>query len=132
MIFVLLFVLAVLEGSFISLPFIFLFLLFLSLKNRTSWVFAVAFIAGILLDAFYLRTLGQTSIFFLLFLFAVMLYEKKFEIENLSFVVVVSFIGSFIYFSFFANTFVIQKALFTSLIAFLLSKYLSKESLKLW
>ncbi len=116
----------ILEGSFISIPFALLFLLFLVLKNREPWVFVLAFFSGFLLDSLYLRSFGATSIFFLIFLFAVTLYEKKFEIENLSFVIIASFIGTFFYFSLFGNFFVIQKALFTSLIVLLPYKFLIK------
>ena len=122
-----LFLLAViLEGSFISIPFVLLFLLFLTLKNREAWVFIFAFISGLLLDSLYLRDLGATSIFFLVFLFFVTLYERKFEIASLSFVIIASFLGTFIYFSFFGNFFVMQKALFTSFIVILLYKFLIK------
>lgn len=116
----------ILEGSFISIPFVLLFLLFLTLKNREPWVFIFAFFSGLLLDSLYLRSFGATSIFFLIFLFAVTLYEKKFEIESLSFVIIASFIGTFIYFSLFGNFFVIQKALFTSIIVLLPYKFLIK------
>lgn len=116
----------ILEGSFISIPFVLLFLLFLALRNRQSWIFFFAFFSGIFLDSLFLRNFGATSIFFLIFIFAVTLYERKFEIKSLSFVVIASFVGTFIYFSLFGNFFVIQKALFTSFIVILLYKFLIK------
>ncbi|HKC14432.1 MAG TPA: hypothetical protein VKC89_00490 [Patescibacteria group bacterium] len=127
MIFLLLILAIILEGSFISIPFVFLFLLFFALKNRSLWVFALAFISGILLDSFFLRNLGQTSIFFLIFLFAVMLYERKFEIASLSFVLISSFVGSFIYFLILGEAFVIPKVLVTCILAFLLSRIFIKQ-----
>lgn len=135
MIFLVLLLFLILEATFISIPFVLLLLLFLSLKNRSTWVFAVAFVSGILLDSLYLRNLGFTSIFFITFLFGVMLYERKFEIANHFFILVSSFIGSFIYFSLLGVEFSIQKALFTCLAAFLLSKIFMnprKTEAKIW
>lgn len=129
MIFILLAIAVILEGSFVSIPFVLLFLLFLSLNNKSPRVFVIAFISGIILDSFYLRALGQTSIFFLLFLFAVMLYERKFEIASTSFVLISSFIGSFIYFSLFGNVFVIQKTIAACIIAFFLSKIFIRQKI---
>lgn len=126
---ILLFILVILEGSFISFPFVLLFLVFYSLRNRTPWIFLFAFVAGLFLDALALRNLGVTSIFFLLFLFATHSYERKFEIGNNFFVFLVVALGSFIYLSIFQNSFVWQKTLFTVFVAMVLSKFILKPKI---
>lgn len=127
--FLLFFLSLVLEGSLFSIPFVFLFLLFSALKFRGVWIFPLAFVAGVLLDAFYIRNIGTTSIFFLIFTFAIFLYQRKFEIESLSFVVITSFVGSLIYFSLLGNVFALQKALITTVFAFIIFRFFLKPNI---
>lgn len=87
----------ILEGSLTFLPLVFLVLLVLAVKEKESWIFSAAFFAGIILDVFYLKTVGTTSIFFLSFLFLLLLYQRKFEIATYTFIAVSSFLGSFIF-----------------------------------
>lgn len=87
----------ILEGSLTFLPLVFLVLLVVAVKERQSWIFFLAFFAGIILDVFYLKTVGTTSIFFLSFLFLLLLYQRKFEIATYPFIAVSSFLGSFIF-----------------------------------
>lgn len=125
----------ILEGIFISFPLVFLFLIFFALRNRNSLVFVLSFIGGILLDIFYLRQIGLTSVFFLVYIFALLLYERKFEIGSYFFVFLSVALGSFIYFSLFENSFVIQKSLITVVVALIASKFLLKPRIlreKLW
>lgn len=122
-------ILAILEGSVISFPFVFLFLIFFSLRNRTPWVFIFAFLGGILLDSFYLRTIGFTSVFFLIFIFGVLLYERKFEIGSSFFLFASVLLGSFLYFSIFHGSLVWQKTLITLIFAGILSKIFLKPRL---
>lgn len=123
---ILLLILSILEGSFISFPLVFIFLIFFSLRNRSSWVFVFAFTGGLLLDIFYLRQTGLTSIFFLVFLFAILLYERKFEIGNYFFVFTAILIGSFLYFSIFQGFFIWQKTLVTVGVSLILSRLFLK------
>lgn len=126
MIFLFLFLFLILEASFISLPLVFLFLIPFTIRYKKSWVLLLAFVLGILLDSFYLRTLGQTSLFLLIFLSAVSLYERKFEIENFSFILVVSFIGSLFFFVIFDNSSVLFKSFISSIICLLISGFILK------
>jgi len=86
-----------LESSVTTLPLVFLTLLCLAVLTREEWIFVIAFIAGVLLDALSFRVLGQSSLYFLLFIFLVFLYERKFEISTKYFVLLASFVGSFGY-----------------------------------
>lgn len=126
-----LFLAIIIEGSFFSFPFVFLFLLFLSLRYDKSWIFVLAFVSGIILDAITLRNIGSSSLFFLVFLFAVFQYARKFEIGSSAFIVISAFLGSFVYLSLFGDSFVLQKALLTALIAFFVSRFFLKERVAL-
>lgn len=95
--YILLFFLIILESSVTTLPLVLIFLLFLAVFVRSESVFLTAFFAGILLDALTLRTLGSSSAFFLLILFLIFLYERKFEIGTIYFVVIATFFSSLIY-----------------------------------
>lgn len=113
---------AILQGSLLSFPLVFILLLISAIKSRENWIFPLAFIAGLILDSLYLRPLGATSLFFLLFLFAIFTYEKKFEIDNLTFVFISSFLGSMIFFLVFGESQVLIKSLLSSILALILSK----------
>jgi rod shape-determining protein MreD len=86
-----------LEGSITTLPLVLLVLLVMTVIYRQSFVFSVAFLAGLLLDLLTMRAVGQTSVVFVLFVLFIRLYERKFEVETLPFVLFASGIGTFIY-----------------------------------
>ncbi len=60
-----------LEGTITTLPLVFVCFICLTILMRNPSLFFLAFFAGILLDAFGLRPIGEASIFFL---FSVFLY----------------------------------------------------------
>lgn len=117
--------LLVLQGSLFSFPLVFVFLQNAAIKRRGDWIFPTAFVLGIILDSLYLKTLGTTSLFLILFLFAIFTYERKFEIDNLSFIFISSFIGGMILFIILNESAVLLKAFLTSIAAVFLSKALS-------
>lgn len=86
-----------LEGSITTLPLVLLVLLIFTVVFRQSFVFGVAFLSGLLLDVLLMRPVGQTSVVFVLFVLFVRLYERKFEIETVPFMVFASALGSLIY-----------------------------------
>jgi cell shape-determining protein MreD len=94
---------AFLEATFTTFPLVFLILLIISIILKKTFIFPIAFFMGLLLDALSVRDIGSESIFFLVFLFLVFLYQKKFEIDTLPFVFLSSFLGSFLYLIF-SNT----------------------------
>jgi cell shape-determining protein MreD len=87
----------VLEASLTTIPFVFLILLCLMVILRENWLFAVAFVFGLLFDLLSFKTVGGTSAFLVLFLFLVLLYQSKFEITTRYFVLIASFVGSFLF-----------------------------------
>jgi len=114
--------LLILQGSLFSFPLVFVFLQNIAIKRKTEWIFPFAFILGVILDSFYLKTLGTTSLFLILFLFAVFTYERKFEIDNLTFIFISSFLGGMVLFMLLNEPGVLFKSLLTSIFAVFLFK----------
>lgn len=86
-----------LEGTVTTLPLVFLCFVILTILLRNLFLFVLAFFGGIFLDAFALRPIGETSIFLLLFVFLMLLYQRKYEINTYSFVFIASFFGALLY-----------------------------------
>src|SRR5687767_2330100 len=83
------------EAAVTSLPLILIFLLCATIIRRDLTLFPFAFFAGLLLDLLQVRTIGSTSIYFVLCLFLVLLYQKKYEIDSYPFVAAAGFLASF-------------------------------------
>ncbi|MCL5438580.1 MAG: hypothetical protein M1268_01155 [Patescibacteria group bacterium] len=117
LIWILLFIASLLEGTIINLPIVLSILLLLYIKKRDISVFLLAVIFGIMIDIFSVQNIGQSSIYLISFLFIASIYEKKFEIDTLPFVLIFSFLGSlgFLWISSFTNIFIV--AIINSLIA---------------
>ncbi len=94
---ILIIILTLLQGSVTTLPLIILFFLNAAVVTKKNWIFPASFLTGLVIDIFLLNTMGKTSLFLLIFLFVVLLYDKKFDIQTFPFVFLASFIGSLIY-----------------------------------
>ena len=115
-----------LESSVTTIPLVFLVLLAFFVLERKEWIFALAFLAGIFLDILSFRTVGTTSVFFLVFLFLVFLYERKFETATSYFIFAASLAGSILFLSLFSYNGVIIEGLVSSLIGVLIFMVFSK------
>ena len=87
---------------------------------RNLFLFILAFVAGMLLDVFALRQVGQTSIFLLLIVFLLLLYQRKYEINSYPFVLISSFVGSLVFLLLFGYGNVIVLAVLSSVIGVVL------------
>jgi len=114
------------EGTITSIPIVLDVLLVFYILKRKSRIFITAFILGIILDVFMVRTLGLTSIFFIAFIFVVFLYERKFETVTYPFVFFASFLGGFFYLWIFKYDHIFVQAVVSSIITVLLFKGLKK------
>lgn len=94
---VLLFFSIFLEGTVTALPLVFICLICITIIRRDALIFLLAFVSGIFLDAFALRTIGETSIFLLLSVFLILQYQRKYEINTYPFVFISSFVGSLLF-----------------------------------
>lgn len=117
-----LFLALILQGSLLSFPLVFVFLTNMAIKGRKISILPLAFFLGLILDSLYLRTLGMTSIFFLVFLFGLFTYERKFEIDNLSFIFVSSFLGSMALFLVLGDSSVLTKSVLVAVFTVIISK----------
>lgn len=116
---VLLFLAILVESSITTIPIVLSIILILYIFTKSPWVFLAAFISGLFLDIFSVRTLGQTSLFLITFLFIITLYERKFEIATNYFVLFSSFFGSLIFLIIFGYNYAFPAALASSIFAFL-------------
>lgn len=115
-----------LESSVTTLPLVFLTLLCLAVLTRKEWIFAIAFIAGLALDTLSFRALGQSSLYFIFYIFLVFLYEKKFEISTKYFIFIASFVGSFGFLLLFSYNNAVLQSLISSFIGVLIFSIFSR------
>ena len=105
------------EATFTSIPLVFLILINLLILEKNSWVFAAAFFSGLALDIFSMRFLGSSSLYFVILLFIISLYERRFEANNVYFVLLASFLGSFLYMIVFSERLILQQAVISAFIS---------------
>lgn len=92
-----LFLAILLESTITTLPLVLLLILFLAVTRKSNDVFVVAFVAGLILDILSFGWIGFSSMYFVLLTFLIFMYQRKFEIETVNFLVLFSFFGSLIY-----------------------------------
>src|SRR3989344_5539746 len=97
----LLFCVVLIESLLTTIPLVLVLLLVLYMIRRNFFVYLIAFLAGVLLDLFSVRTVGFSSLFFISFIFLISLYERKFETMTFPFVIFFSFFGSLAFLVFF-------------------------------
>lgn len=115
---VLLFVISLtLQGSVTTIPLVLILLLNLFIATKKTSVFVIAFFCGLLLDAMLGNPLGETSIFYILFLAIIFLYERKFDIQTFPFVFISSFLGSFAYLILYNSRFILMQSFTSALIS---------------
>jgi cell shape-determining protein MreD len=119
-----------LEGTATTLPLVFVCLLCLTVLMRGPAMFFLAFIAGIFLDSFALRPIGQTSIFFLIVIFLILLYQRKYEINSYPFVFIASCIGAMLYLVIFGYTNIVLQAFLSALFAMIIFSFSRIVTLK--
>ncbi len=105
------------QATTITAPFIImLFVLFYVFSNSFLVLFAV-FLSGLIFDTLLLHPLGSTSMVFLGFILLLLLYERKFETRTFQFVFFATFLGSMMFLLTYQFHFVIEQALFVSIIS---------------
>lgn len=121
----------VLEASVTTLPLVLITVLVFSIIVRREWVFAVALILGLILDAATFKTLGSSSIFFVTFIFLVILYKRKFEISTKPFIFIACFLGSILYLQIFKlQDFLFLQALTSAILGTIIFIFLKKLNRK--
>lgn len=91
-------IIALLLESFVTtLPLTVCVIIFLAATLRRNEVFALAFFSGLFLDIFSFGRIGLSSLYFLICVQLIFLYEKKFELESPHFVFFATLAGAFGY-----------------------------------
>lgn len=122
------------EGTVTSLPLVLMSLILLTVFTKSQDVFLIAFLSGVILDILLVRSVGESSVFFLVMLFIVFLYDRKFEIQSLFFVEIITLVGASLYLIIFPSPQIVYQVaaiLMLSLCLFLLNKkVLSRAKIK--
>jgi cell shape-determining protein MreD len=116
------------ESSLVAIPFSLIFILLIFINRKDGMVFTIAFLLGIVLDILLIRQVGLTGLFFVVFLFLVSLYDRKYEINTWPFVLLSSFFGAAFYAQLFGTSDVLVTSFVTmimSVVAFLCMKFLT-------
>ncbi len=106
-----------LESSVISMPLLFNILLVWFILSKDTGVFFLAFVAGIVLDTLLVQKMGISSLYSIVAIFIVILYEKKFETQTVPFVVLSSFLGSLGYLLITHQQYIVQQAFLSALLS---------------
>ncbi|OGH21257.1 MAG: hypothetical protein A2958_02040 [Candidatus Levybacteria bacterium RIFCSPLOWO2_01_FULL_38_13] len=107
----------VLQVALTTIPLVFIFHLLSAVILRKLWVLGTAFFSGIFLDIMLHNPVGGTSIFFLISLMIVFVYDRKFDIQTYPFVFAVTFLGDFLNSLLFGYQNLFVHSLFSGLIA---------------
>jgi cell shape-determining protein MreD len=101
---VLLFLLALLlESTITRLPLSLVLLLIFFVHRKSSGIFIMAFFLGMLVDILTVRRVGMSSLFFVVFIFLVYLYDRKYEIDTMQFAMIATAVASTIYISLYSS-----------------------------
>lgn len=98
------------------LPLSFIILLVWGIESENIIPLLLAFVSGIIIDISLLNDLGQSSLYFLIALLLVFLYERKFEVKSIQFVFFASFFSTLLYFLLFHGSFYILESFLCSLL----------------
>jgi len=108
------------ESALTSLPLLLIIVGVLAVLYKETWVAALAFFGGLLLDVTKLQPLGSTSLFLVCWLFLILLYERKYEVDSIPFVAISSFFGTLLYMWIFEGSGLLMHAGAASVLATLL------------
>lgn len=87
----------ILNATLTTVPLSLIALLTLTVTKKKDYVFLLAFVMGVILDITAVRPIGATSLFFVACVFLVLLYDRKYEIDSMPFVMITAFVGSLIF-----------------------------------
>lgn len=127
-----LFLALILETSITTIPLIFLVLLCFMVIFKEDYLFGLAFLFGLMFDALTFKTLGISSLFFVIFLFLVLIYQRKFEITSNYFILASSFLGSLCFLFFSQQTEnILLESILSSIIGLIFFNLIKSRKLKL-
>jgi cell shape-determining protein MreD len=110
----------IVESSVSSLPLVALFLIIITVWCKSTHILFLAFLSGIILDILLVRNIGVTSMFFLVMIAGMVLYQKKYELRSPFFVIPFSMIASMLYVVIFPVPQPILHVIFSTILAAIL------------
>ena len=122
--------LALSEVLLVPFPFALMFLVIWQQLYSESDALVYACIAGIFLDIFFIRTLGTTSLIFMILLFTLTLYKRKYSSENILFVACSMFLSVLFIEYLFTRTIAPLTALVSGAITVILTTLIAKSRSK--
>lgn len=105
-----------LQGTVTTVPLAVIVFLCIGILRRDRRVFMIGFFAGIFVDILSLHPLGTTSLFLIISSFLMFLYQRKYEINSLPFLLFSSFFGAFIYLSILNAEYVIFNTILSTIL----------------
>lgn len=131
MLMIILFIAAIIfESTITTVPLVLVILtVYMILKKQTRFFYA-GFAGGIILDSLTVRVLGSSSAFFVIWLYLLLLYDRKYEIRTSTFVFLSIFFGSVIFLYIFRINYILLNAIMASSGGFLLYLLLDKVERK--
>lgn len=109
----------ILQSSVTTVPLVLIVLLNFAVASKKRSVLFIAFFCGLLIDIVLLNPLGQTSLFFVVVLTIVIIYERKYDTQTFPFVFIASFLGSFSYLILYKSGFILIQSIVASLFSLL-------------
>lgn len=109
-----------LEGIVTTLPLTIVGLICFTVMRRDTSVFLPAFLAGLAIDIFRVEHVGMTSIFYIIFLFLILLYKKKYEIYSSPFILMATFFGTFFFLLIFKSEGIMIQSIVNAILAVVL------------
>lgn len=122
-----------LEVLLIPLPLAFIALFIWLLFYDEGEALCLAFITGSLFDVLLLKTLGTTSLLFLVLLFVTVLYKKKYAPDNLIFLAIAAFVSVLILEFTLQHHVVLAPSLVSSmLVVFFAKRFFARSKYESW
>ncbi|HET9946887.1 MAG TPA: hypothetical protein VFQ63_02385 [Patescibacteria group bacterium] len=85
------------EASLLQFPLVLAVVIVAAAISDLPFIFLVSVFAGFVLDGMTFRTIGSTSIFFLISLFVLATYKRKFELQSPFFIFTAIFLLGLLY-----------------------------------
>src|SRR5690242_19776769 len=113
----LIFLIVIIAEIEIKLPFLLICLGIFAIINRSEWDFFLAIFLGIIIDSLSFRLIGESSIFFVIYIGLIFLYQRRFEIQTVQFVFFISAVGVFVYLLFFGSQNILLQSIVSGVLA---------------
>ena len=113
--YIMLFIATYLEGTLTTVPLVLAIAIPYAVSTREESIFFAVFLSGIFLDLLSGQTIGYSSFYLLCSIFALLLYQRKYEIASYPFIALSTAVLSVLYLLIFVHTHIFLQT-FTSVV----------------